>query len=199
MKNPKSEALSVEKEDLIKNLTDKKSNDTLLKIKSQAEESQKQFRAIFENSKDAIGISKDGKSVMCNQSFVYLFGYNDQSEFIGTSVLGQFPAKEHNKIKSYIKKRNAGEEVPNLYVTTGKRKNGVEFPIEVNIGSYKLNNENYTVAIIRDITQRIQAEELFRESSFRYETLLTNTSDGVMTMTPDGKIIEANDSLAKIH
>jgi len=177
----------------------KEINKELLKTKEKTEESEKKFKAIFENSIDAIGISKNDINVMCNQALLNIFGFKDQSEFIGESVFNQFSSKEHKKIIRYIQSKNNGEKVPNSYETVGIRKNGDEFPMEINTGTYNLNNEKYTINIVRDITERKLAEELFRESSFRYETLLTKTSDGIMTMTPDGKIIEVNDSFAQMH
>ena len=136
---------------------------------------------------------------MCNQAYIKLFGHNEISEFIGKSVLEQFSSSEQIKIKNLINKQHKGEEVPNLIITKGLRKNGEEFPLEVNIGSYKINNEIYTVAVIRDLTQRKLAEELFKESSFRYETLLSKTSDGIITLTPEGIITDVNESFALMH
>ena len=50
-----------------------------------------------------------------------------------------------------------------------------------------------------DITKLKLAEELHKQISLRYETLFTKASDGIISILPDGKIIEANEAYSKIH
>src|SRR5438094_9914851 len=50
-------------------------------------ESQTKLQAIFENSIDAILVSKAGIHVMVNPAYLKLFGYSRADQLIGTSVL----------------------------------------------------------------------------------------------------------------
>jgi PAS domain-containing protein len=59
--------------------------------KQKTEESAEQLRAIFENSLDAIRITKNGRIVLFNQAYANLFGYEDGNELLGKHVLEQFP------------------------------------------------------------------------------------------------------------
>jgi len=50
-------------------------------------ESETKFRAVFENSVDAIGVSKAGRHVFINPSYLSLFGYDHREELIGRPIL----------------------------------------------------------------------------------------------------------------
>jgi len=137
----------------------------LKNAKERAEENEKKFRAIFENSQDAVGISKRGITVFANAAYLKLFGIEDLSGIEGKPILNQIAPHEHQKIKEYVQKRALGEYVPLYYETIGLRTNGEEFPFEIKIGTYTLNNDNYTIAIIRDLTDRKFAEQKLIQSN----------------------------------
>src|SRR5262249_33929252 len=50
------------------------------------------------------------------------------------------------------------------YVTRGLRHDGSEFPMEVRVSSYVEDDNVHSVAILRDITERLQVEEQLRQS-----------------------------------
>ncbi|MEI6207604.1 MAG: PAS domain S-box protein [Desulfuromonadales bacterium] len=52
---------------------------------------------------------------------------------------------------------------------------------------------------IRDVTQRKRAEAVLAESEERYRALFTRAGDGIFIMSTDGKLIEVNDSFARMH
>jgi PAS domain S-box-containing protein len=144
--------------------------------RKQAEEalkdSEEQLRALFDNSKDAIGISKTGVAVMVNQAYLDMFGYSNPDEIVGKSILAQFSPKEHDRIKDYIAKRDAGPAAPRCYETIGIRKDGTEFPFELNVGTFMLHGDKFTVGIIRDITERKKIESELREHKDHFEHLV---------------------------
>ena len=59
------------------------------------------FRAIFENSKDAIGISKQGINFMFNAAYLKLFGYSNQTELVNKPILEQIALSERSRIIDY--------------------------------------------------------------------------------------------------
>jgi two-component system cell cycle sensor histidine kinase/response regulator CckA len=51
---------------------------------------------------------------------------------------------------------------------------------------------------LRDLREK-EAERRLRESEERYRSLFDKASDGVIIMSPDGKLIEVNESFARMH
>jgi PAS domain S-box-containing protein len=150
--NTKNNEIEAQNEEL------NQTNQELVVAKQKAEEREEQLKAIFDNSKDAIGISQKGICVMVNQAYLNMFGYDNQDEIIGNSLFEQISPKEHDRIRQYVAKRNIDKEIPSNYETIGLRKNGAEFPFEMNVGTYVLNDKEYSVGIIRDITERKRTE-----------------------------------------
>ncbi len=122
-------------------------------------DNEEQLKAIFETSSDAIGVSCKGTHVFANPSYLKMFGLNNLSELREISVLDLIGPSEHEKIKSYIKMRAESKPVPSHYETLGLRKDGSEFPMEVNVSGYVKAGEPYTVVIIRDISEQRRAED----------------------------------------
>ncbi len=164
----------------------------LITARVKAEENESNFRAIFENSLDAIGITKNGINVLFNPAYLKLFGYKDQEELIGKSLLNQIAPKEHEKIRQYVKNRSLGEYAPTFHETIGIRKNGEEFPLEVKIGTYYLNNERYTITIIRDISELKKAASITKRNHEFTEALLKSIPTPVFFKDKEGRYIGCN-------
>ena len=137
----------------------------LSRAKEIANEEEKKFRAIFENSIDAIGISKKGVNILVNKAYATLFGSNDVNDFNEKSILNQISPSDRKRVQEYNESRSKNEYAPLFYETIGIRKSGEEFPFEIKIGIYTLNNEKYTMAIINDISERKLAEAKILQSN----------------------------------
>jgi PAS domain S-box-containing protein len=51
---------------------------------------------------------------------------------------------------------------------------------------------------VQDITERIKAEEMLRESQVKYQSLFENMLDGVYKSSPDGKFFDVNQAMVKM-
>jgi len=147
--------------------------DDLIIAKEKAEENEVNLRAIFDNSLDALSVSKEGYTVMVNNAFMNLYGVTDNNEVIGKYFLEHTHPSQQKQIEQNIQKRAKGEYVPDFYESIGVRKDGEAFPFEIKVGQYLVKNEKYSLSIIRDITERkkaelelIKAKEKAEESEF---------------------------------
>jgi PAS domain S-box-containing protein len=72
------------------------------------------------------------------------------------------------------------------------------FPVEVSGRNIKIENKTYLQEIVRDITERKQAEDALRESEEKYRTLFETMAQGVVYQSADGKIFSANHAAERI-
>ena len=173
--------------------------DDLKKYKRAVDESEEKFKTIFETSQDSIVISKNGIILFFNDAFVKLLGYEKPDEIVGGSILKHISINEREKVKINIEKRKKGEKISGLYESVGIRKDGTEFPFEVSSDSYEINNEKYTVAIVRDISERKQAEQALKESNAKFSiAFYKSTVAKTLTSFPEGVFIDANDEFMKL-
>ena len=144
-------------------------NSELHLAKEKAEESEARFKAIFENSIDAIGVTKKGIITYANPSYVNLFGYSNLEELVGMSVAEQIANQDRERMITNISKVSKTGLLPNKFETIGLHKDGSEFPFEIKVSSYELNNEKYYIGIIRDITE--QKKEAQRKVEYNLELI----------------------------
>jgi len=155
--------------------------------------SESKLRAILEYSNDAIGVHVDGIFEMCNSATARLFGVSSPSELIGTSILKAVAFSERSRVSDFVRRRTAGTEAPQAYITRGLRRDGTEFDMEVTLSTYQLEGKRHVLVILRDITERKRVEESLRQSEARYRTLFESSHDAIMTLfPPDWKFRSAN-------
>lgn len=135
----------------------------LKQIKVELEKSQNQLQAIIYNAMDGIiTISETGEIQGFNPAAEEIFGYS-QAEIQGKNVNMLMPDPTREKHDSYLKRHlQTGES--RIMGISGRevvalRKNGESFPMEVSISEMVLGGQKYFVGIVRDITERKQAEQ----------------------------------------
>jgi len=161
-------------------------------------ESEMKFRAVFENSVDAIGISKRGVHTFVNPAYLMLFGYIDNAELIGKPILDLIAPTHREKILEYVGLRASGQPAPAVYETRGLRKDGSEFDMDVHVSTYELHGETYTVPIIRDITERKKAEAQLLASEQLFRTLVENSPDYIARYDLEFRRIYINPAIQKL-
>ena len=148
------------------------------------------FRDLIESTSDAIfAVDKNGIIVLLNSQTEKIFGYS-RGELLGQPVETLVPERfrelhvDHRaKYSSEPRARPMGTGL-DLY---GRRKDGSEFPIDISLSPLKSSGEILGGAILRDVTDRKQAEKALQA---RYEELyaLNEISQTVLT-SPDLKSI----------
>ena len=126
-------------------------------------ENEEKIRAVFESSRDAIGVSKNGEHIFANPAYLKLFGFKSNEQIYKTSILESIAPSHRSQMINNIEKRAKNVMVPAFYESRGVRTNGAEFDAEFSVATYKLEDEIYSVATIRDITERKKAEEELRK------------------------------------
>ncbi len=142
------------------------------KLNTNLKESETKFRALFENSTDAIAVSKDSILYLVNPAFLKMFGYNHPGEVLGKSIVEFVSPSEKENVAEILHKRNLGEEADTSYEAVGIREDGSEFFFEIHISIMELSDEeSYSVGVLRDITDRKKAEMDIKRYINKLETL----------------------------
>jgi len=159
----------------------------LKQTKEELEKSQSQLQAIIHNAMDGIiTINESGEILGFNPAAEQIFGFSNQ-EILGRNVKLLMPEPDRSAhdgyLQTYIKTGHAkimgisGREV------VAVRKTGEQFPMEVSISEMALGGSRYFVGIVRDITERKQAEQKIAHlAHYDYLTDLANRSVFMSTL-----------------
>ena len=149
---------------VIRDISDRK------KAQESIRRSEAQFRALFEFSPDAIIASdQEGRITEVNARVESMFGYQ-RGELVGQSVDILVPERFRHthpaRRKDYgsaarVRPMGAGLE---LY---GRRKDGSEFPADIMLGPVETEGGRIVLSVIRDLTEKRQAEEALRRSELQ--------------------------------
>jgi PAS domain S-box-containing protein len=165
-------------------------------------ESEEKFRTITNSVKDAIILINDeAKVVHWNPAAEKTFGYSNV-EAIGKEVHELIVPKtmslEGNEyirigVKQFAKTGSGAFTNGNVELL-GQRKDGTEFPAKLSLTPIKLQGKWNAVGVVKDVTERKQAEQKLIEAEKRYHTLFNQAPLGVLVIDPQTeKPIEFND------
>jgi two-component system cell cycle sensor histidine kinase/response regulator CckA len=159
-------------------------------------ESEEKFRAISNTAVDAILVmDNDGKISYWNPAAEKMFGYKSEEATGKELHLFLAPAKYHAAYKkgfSSFKETGQGPAVGATSEFFAIRKDGTEFPIEVSTSAIQIKGKWHAVGIIRDVTERMQAEKALRESEQNYRALFEESKDVIYISTPEDKFLDIN-------
>jgi len=142
-----------------------------------------------DQSFDGIGIvDLDYKIIYLNPAWAKMHGYDSVEELIGKSI-DIFHYQE--QIEKYLKpfKQIVKEKGKNVSEMKHVRKDGTQFLSLMKITLLR-DGQGAPLAIlviIKDTTERIQADELLRDSKLRYQNLVESTSDWVWEVDKEGR------------
>ncbi len=115
-------------------------------------EGEDRYRTLFEASFEPLFIHEKGTVVDVNPAFLEVLGYS-YSEGVGHSMLMITPPEVHAMI---LEKSRSGQ--PQVYETTGIRKDGTTFDAEVHSKDMIYRGRLMRVVAFRDLTERKRAE-----------------------------------------
>jgi PAS domain S-box-containing protein len=131
----------------LNDVTDRRLTDAALR------DSELKFQAVFQNSRDAIVVSRNGRHIFANPAYLRLYGYDRYEELAGLPVFDLVAPLQRKRIADFIRRRHCGEEAPALYESRGLRKDGSEFDTEIQASTFELNGDIHVLAVIRDINE----------------------------------------------
>ena len=150
------------------------------------QEREKLFRSVTESAADAIiSIDNTDRIVFWNRTAKAMFGYSP-GEAVGEPLTIIIPKQFRQAHKKGIKRFLSSPSQKlwsGTYDLTALRKNGSEFPVELSLSNWESNGEIFFTGIIRDITERRQAEEKLHETSITDELTGLLNRRGFLTLS----------------
>ncbi|MCA1793621.1 MAG: PAS domain S-box protein, partial [Desulfobacteraceae bacterium] len=169
-----------------RDITDRKKAEDALR------ESESRFKALHNASFGGIAIHDQGVILECNQGLSEMTGY-EYSELIGMNGLLLIAEKSRKQVMNNIR---TGYEKP--YEAFGLRKNGEEFPMQLEARNVPYKGKQVRTVEFRDITERKRAEEELKRSEENYRLLVENQTDLVVKVDLDGRFLFVSPSYCRM-
>jgi two-component system, NtrC family, sensor kinase len=159
-------------------------------------ESEAKFRGISASAQEAILMMDDqGAVAYWNKAAEQIFGYSAE-EAMGRDLHNLLaPRKYYEAFKKgfdLFKKTGQGPAVGKTLELEALRKDGSKFPMELSLSSVKVKDKWIAIGILRDITERIQAEEAIRGTAQRYRTVFDSVADTIQIYDFGGNLHDVN-------
>src|SRR5689334_699288 len=120
------------------------------------------FTSLFQNATEGIVLTNGkGNIVLINPAAQRMFGY-PANEVIGQSVEILIPSRfstQHKQLRNGFYEHPQNRVMGKGRELYGRRKDGVDFPVEVSLSSYRRDNELFVIAFVVDITHRKETEK----------------------------------------
>ena len=134
------------------------------------------LRGIFDSATDAILTADDSQTiVLANPAAARMFRCT-QAELIGSPLERWMPARARERHRAEVQRFGAGgvlaREMGKGREVWGLRGDGVEFPIEAAISHLEVGDQRLYTVILRDVSERREAERALRESEARTRHVL---------------------------
>jgi PAS domain S-box-containing protein len=162
-------------------------------------ENQAQLAGIISSAWDAIiTVDAHQRIVLVNEAAERIFGY-PPGKLMGQQLDMLILADSREDRSSFMPKfsetgfGSRGMVEPGRVF--GRRADGTEFPIEASISRIQTPHKKLLTVILRDITQRLKAEDELRAKEADLADSFVNSPIGKLWVNPDGQIVRVNHAL----
>ncbi|MGD0879315.1 MAG: PAS domain S-box protein [Anaerolineales bacterium] len=170
---------------------------TRKKVEQSLLESEERYRQLLDFSPDAIVVHSKGKFVFLNPAAVHIYGAKNAQELLGKAMLDRVHPDYRNAVKKRDTRLYKGKEAA-LLEEKFLQLDGTEVDVEVTAKPFTYQGAPAVQMVIRDITNRKQADEALRLSEEKYRTLVEGVKDGFFVTDAAGVFTFANPALARI-
>ncbi len=171
----------------------------LRQIEQHAQEladSEERYRLLVEHSPDAIGIYSQGAVVYINRTALAMFRATRPEDLVGRSVISFVAPEDRQKAAAQLRHTDGSGEPVGPIVVRMLRLDGVPFDAEAMTIPVTYQGRPASQVVIRDITQRKQAEEEVLRLKELNENIVQNASEGIVMQDDAGRFTFVNPAAA---
>jgi PAS domain S-box-containing protein len=161
-------------------------------------QSEAKFRRLVESMPDGVLIHRDGRIVYANRSFGGLLGYDDEATLRGRPV-DDLVAPEELPVVRARRRRvlEEGEAAPPQEVTLLRRGGSRQVVESVAMGA-EFEGAPAVLVVVRDLTERIRAEEALRFSEAKFSGIVSISADAIISVDESERITVFNTGAEKV-
>lgn len=135
------------------------------------------FNILFEAVSEGVVVVNEHQTIVATNSAAEdMFGYQ-KNEIINQHLNILIPSKHHQHhgdyFNSFYKSKSSKRQMGKNRLLFGVKKSGDNFPVEVGLNPFALQDKTYVMSIIIDITERKQAEDKIIELNSQLESKVT--------------------------
>ena len=153
------------------------------------------YQTLFKAARDAIFIidRKSGIIVDANEQLEKLL-LLPAEDIIGMHLT---QLKLEDESEDFMKKilHQIQMEISHPVEISIRNSQNIKIPVEINTSQIQMGGQNLLQCILRDITERKQAEKRLRESEKKYRHLFENSPFSIILLNSKGKIVDCNPAM----
>jgi PAS domain S-box-containing protein len=169
-------------------VTDRKRVEHTLRV------SEERYRALVELAPDGIVVHQHGRFVFANAAALRLYGADTSEQFLGRSVVDHIHPDDRENVARRMQQATGGQVAPRRE-TRLLRLDGRAVPVESGGAPIEFEGKPGIQVIIRDVTERKQAEQALVEAHAR-ATWLARFPDenpqAVLRVSAEGRVLYCN-------
>ncbi|MHA1977119.1 MAG: PAS domain S-box protein [Candidatus Hodarchaeales archaeon] len=145
-------------------------------IEQSLQESEEQYRNLVERANDGIAIIQDHKIAYVNPSLAHITGFSIP-ELIGEFFADFLHPDVIPEVEDFYRRRMAGEDVPSIYESLIRKKDGSKSEVEFNVGLTTYQGSTAELVFVRNVSDRKRAERLLTQVKLeeeRYHAMLSH-------------------------
>ena len=159
------------------------------------DDSEARLRAVVGSTKDVVlFVDRDGIIKSWNEAAETLFGYSFHEAYgkPGRMIIETGLEEVIQQVADGASVNSILQATGATYLSSGRKKNGHTFPLELSLASWKTKHMGFFLATIRDMTERRRIEAALEQSESRFRNLIEHAPDLIFTLSPTGLITSLN-------
>ena len=164
-------------------------------------DSETRLRAIADSARDAIlMMDPDGRITFWNPAAERILGYTKEEasgQNLHRLLAPQRYHAAHDEAFPNFVETGRGEAIGKTLELVARRKDGSEIPVELSLSDVFMNGWQ-AVGLLRDITERRQAEEALKESKQQLANIIDFLPDATFVINNEGEVIAWNKAIEEM-
>ncbi|WP_243544895.1 PAS domain S-box protein [Pseudodesulfovibrio tunisiensis] len=156
---------------------------------------ERNYRSLFDAAANAVLVhDMKGRFLDANQAACRTLGYTRQ-ELLERSITDLERDNYMRRLPSLL--RRIEREGHAAFESTHTTREGRQFPVAVNATLVKYDGDKAVMIVVRDITDRLLAEEAMRRSEEKFRSIFETMQEGYLVVSLEGTILMANPAAAE--